>query len=271
MKIQNFFLAIVFFLFPHFVSAQTLVISDIDDTLKESQILDTWGTIGNALLGREAFWQMPELMTAIHAQGAEVVYLSMAPVEIMEKAHRQFLRLNRFPNGLLILPSFRQRTNHKVRWIQKLVAEKKPKLVILLGDNGEKDPQIFQQMTESLKNTGVEILSFVRINYNYKKQGSMILNGQRPFVTAAEVALPLYARRLLTLDDANMLVKNSITRPGMAWLWKEKFHKAATLGLPDWIDCRTHLPLLMEFYPEFAEAETLSKKIQARCSYVMAD
>lgn len=247
------------------------MISDIDDTLKESQILDPWAKIENAMIGRDSFWQMPELLRALHSRGAEVVYLSMAPIEIMETAHRQFLKAHQYPEGLLILPKLFKRAGHKERWIRQLIQERNPKTVILLGDNGESDPQIYSQMVELNKSRGISFFSFIRVNYSGMDQGQMLFPGQQGFVTAAEVALPLYARGMLSAYDTNQILISSMTRTGMKWKWKEKFYKAATLGLPEWVDCRFHITNLVNFYAYAPEVELLDKKILARCSYVMSE
>jgi hypothetical protein len=266
--IRAFFLCIVFTSLQSW--GQVVLISDIDDTLKVSMVLDTISAIDNAT-STESFWQMPELVQALQPQLSEIYYLSNAPQELMEDYHRNFLVTNKYPNGYLVLPPLGEGTGHKIRWIQKIITEKKPKTVIFLGDNGEQDIAIYHSAFEQFKNSGIEFLTFIRIDYDPAVADELLpYPEQKTFVTAGEVALYLSSRNLLSSQSALSLVKSSSVRPGFNWWWKQQLHSGASIGLPDWIDCKTHWVNLQSFYNLSPLVQTLEAKVKDRCSYVIS-
>jgi hypothetical protein len=229
------FLKVVSFIFlfiPSIGFSQIVVISDIDDTIKISHVLDRWDKIKNAFK-TDPFWQMSELYRSISTGDVQFFYVSNAPEELMENQHEKFLKRNKFPSGYLVLPELDERNEHKIRNIRKILKSTQPAAVIFIGDNGEKDAEIYYQMTEEHKNSGIDFVTYIRMDYDYSQEGSRLAPGQKSFVSAGELALYFWELGLLSFERARLLVKNSLV---------------TSLELPDWVDCSKHKTDIGRFF-----------------------
>ncbi|MCU7811355.1 MAG: App1 family protein [Candidatus Thiodiazotropha sp. (ex Notomyrtea botanica)] len=133
------------------------VISDIDDTIKESMVLDKRALLANTFLRP---YQSVEGMAGIYSDwekgGAAFHYVSSSPWQLYPFL-AQFMGQKGFPRGAFHLKQFRA----KDRSLFKMFAsseETKPPIIrsifetwpehrfILVGDSGEKDPEIYGQI-----------------------------------------------------------------------------------------------------------------------------
>lgn len=249
-------------------SARTIVITDIDDTLKESHVLSTIGSVGNAFR-HDAFWAMPELMRVLAAKPeVKVFYVSNAPEWVMGASHRKFLSKNGFPPGELHLRRDNGKEDHKRLAIAAILNRERPDQVILLGDNGERDAEIYSGIAAGV-GTGVVFHTFIRHSYSAKTGARPLQARQIPFVTAGEIAVHLLLRGLVTPGETRALINLSYRRPGADWDRKESRHRGASLGFPDWFDCRDLRAIFPRLPGLQSEALLLEAKIRVRCSYVI--
>jgi phosphatidate phosphatase APP1 len=135
-----------------------MVISDIDDTIKESHVLDR-----EALL-RATFCEpfepvigMPELLRAwARTNSTDFCYLSASPWQLLPPL-LQFAQTHQFPEGIFLLKDFRLNgksllalfqnpVNYKTVRIEELFRRFPERKFILLGDSGERDPEIYGAM-----------------------------------------------------------------------------------------------------------------------------
>ena len=136
-------------------SAPFFVISDLDDTLSVTNVLKT-----SALL-RSAFWQdgdtqpavkgMPELYQCLKAGGAPrpaFMLVSGSPIQYLDRV-RVFLVRNGYPVFGIALRDIGPKTlsNYKQPVIRRLL-KAIPNQVVLVGDSGEHDPEVYAQMRE---------------------------------------------------------------------------------------------------------------------------
>ena len=144
---MQLFLAAFCFLIWSLAGAQIAVISDIDDTIKVSHVLDRSDSVSNAFRTHNVFRGMPQLyqLLASSFPEAEFFYLTNAPRVLMEDSHSRFLRQNQFPRGHLLLRESLSDSEHKIRTIRRILSRPGWRAVILIGDNGERDPQIYAQ------------------------------------------------------------------------------------------------------------------------------
>lgn len=240
MKKPNVLLLIFFVvscLVSNGVSARTLIISDIDDTIKNTEVLHPKEAAKKAFKTNLPFLGMSELYQQIidhelkNYFEVEMVYLSNAPIKIFGKTHRKFLMENHFPKGEVFLRNKLSNKNHKITSIETLLRKYRPKKVILIGDNGEHDAEIYQMAKELyFEKYQVETsLAFIRHAYPSYDGGSELFDEQIPFLTTADLAIKLFqvgqfskTQTLKTLQDHS---------------------KSIEPGLPQWIDCR-------EFYQQ---------------------
>ncbi len=130
------------------------VISDIDDTIKISEVTDKKKLMENTFL--KPFEESPGMVGAykkLSAAGAVFHYVSSSPWQLYP-ALDEFMRRVEFPVGSIHLRQFRIKdetvwnmmkssTETKPPVINKLLADYPQRTFIFIGDSGEKDPEIY--------------------------------------------------------------------------------------------------------------------------------
>ncbi len=212
-------------------TAKVLLVSDIDDTIKVSHVLSTIGKFGRAadvttpFLGMAALYQ---LIINENPANTKIVYLSNAPDEVagipaLRISHQTFLDRNHFPKGSLLLRDGLFEQDHKIKELRLLIESEKPDVLILLGDNGEKDILIYDQIVSEYAGlTRMKILTFIHQLYATEKSflvpdflseiGLKIKPQQVGFVTPVEIGLKLNEQHLLSRKSLEWMYKNIIPR-----------------------------------------------------------
>lgn len=190
--------------------AKTLIVSDIDDTIKIAGIRDFDLGLGWSLDSHSAFLGMPEVyrQLAERIPDAEWAYLSNAPSWYMAKTHTEFLQFNQFPSGQYIPRAGLFSGDHKIKTLRELIHDGKPDQVIMIGDNGEKDPIVYDQIRNEFANQGISFRVYIHSIYRRPEFGGH-LSSERPnqflFVSAYDLALEWVGEQLLTSEDANQI------------------------------------------------------------------
>lgn len=131
------------------------VVSDIDDTIKVTEVRDRNATLRNTFL-RE-FRPVPGLaefyQTLVRSNGAQFHYVSASPWQLYEPL-AEFVRANGFPLGTFALKEFHWKDHsflslfaspeqYKPRVIEPLLKRSPQRRFVLIGDSGERDPEIY--------------------------------------------------------------------------------------------------------------------------------
>jgi hypothetical protein len=131
------------------------VISDIDDTIKITEVRDKEATLRNTFL-RE-FQPVPGMaeiyQNLARAHGAAFHYISASPWQLYEPL-AGFVASNGFPGGTFELKAFRWKSRkffslfaspekYKPGVIEPLLKQFPQRKFILIGDSGERDPEIY--------------------------------------------------------------------------------------------------------------------------------
>lgn len=130
-----------------------LIVSDIDDTIKVTEVKDRQKMLENTFLNPyKSVEGMPGLYRSWETEGADFFYLSASPWQLYEPL-TQFLADESFPEGLMQmktfdLPSgiktiFDNPEKVKIPALKKLMKSFPGRKFILVGDSGEKDPEIY--------------------------------------------------------------------------------------------------------------------------------
>ncbi|AGH95564.1 phosphatase domain-containing protein [Pseudobdellovibrio exovorus] len=193
---------------------RVLLVSDIDDTIKVSHILNWSGKLTRAANITTPFRGMSELFHTLKQQNhldVRVAYVSNAPERIagmplMDVSHRSFLSMNQFPYGDMFLRADLKDENHKIRTLRQLMKEQEPEVVILFGDNGEKDPQIYRLFFREFS-SDTRVITFIHQLYSSDRtfqlwdlmleRGSKLHADQIGYVTPIEVALELKRQQII--------------------------------------------------------------------------
>ena len=133
------------------------IISDIDDTIKRTQVRDRREMLLNTFARRfEAAPGMAAYYRALaQAPGTRFHYLSGSPIQLYP-ALTDFIRDADFPAGSMhlresttwrtLIPSGEESRAHKLGVIERLLAEFPQRRFVLVGDSGEADPEIYAQV-----------------------------------------------------------------------------------------------------------------------------
>lgn len=253
-------------------SADTLLVSDMDDTIKVSHVLDKDSVIANVAMIHNVFMGMPELYQAITQipEVKTVKYLSNAPKKIIGDLHEKFLTLNKFPKGDFVARGWydlRTGNSHKVNSLRKFIKQYDPKELILIGDNGEGDAEIYAQIRTEYPN----VLGPTYIRQAYSSRGFSgnfarpLHEGQIPFSSSVDIALDLFKRGYLSSEAVTDHVLTVV--PNI--LAEDEDENRGSTAFPEWYDCRDfnipELPLLVDLKANDLLQE-YGNKVQQRCS-----
>lgn len=131
------------------------IISDLDDTIKITEVRDRRATLRNTFL--HEFQPVPGMadfyQTLARSNGASFHYVSASPWQLYP-ALNEFIVAHSFPRGTFHLKEFRWKNRrffslfsdpekHKLGVIEPLLRRFPNRSFILIGDSGERDPEIY--------------------------------------------------------------------------------------------------------------------------------
>ncbi|MES2793948.1 MAG: phosphatase domain-containing protein [Planctomycetota bacterium] len=174
------------------------IISDIDDTIKHSHVSNRKELLTNTFLRN--FQPVPDaanLYQGWKEQGAQFHYVSSSPWQLHEPLS-EFIASAGFPEGSLhlrffslrnsrILSPFVFRPENKARSITALLQQYPQRKFVLIGDSGERDPEIYGAATRRFPNQIARI--FIR---DISNQGSHSRRLRKAFQGAAANRWRLY-------------------------------------------------------------------------------
>ncbi len=247
------------------VQAKTVLVSDVDDTIKISHVLNLEDAAAYSMDSDSAFLGMSALYQALKFEHPEMkfFYLSNAPDFLMEDIHTDFLNKKAFPRGTYLPKKSIYESNHKIIELRKIVKKENPDLIILVGDNGEKDILVYDQFTKELANTKIQIIQLIHEVYSIRPSadeiGRVVLKNQKGFKTSIEAALELNKNALLTDNITEKLIQ--YVAPELEIEPKNKFY--GDLAFPYFMKCNT-----FQWPWQFAESpelKSIKRNTQAFC------
>lgn len=136
------------------------VVSDVDDTIKITQVRDRKAMLANTFL--RPFRPVPGMAAAyrrLAAGGATFHYLSASPWQLYEFL-AEFVAAEKFPPGTFHLKYFRltdstfwdlftSQEEYKSKVLEDLLAAFPQRRFLLVGDTGEQDPEIFARIARA--------------------------------------------------------------------------------------------------------------------------
>jgi hypothetical protein len=254
------------------VLAQTLFVSDVDDTIKLANVHSYKDMVTYALDEKSRFMGMSDLYNLVVQDNSDIkmVYLSKAPTWIMQGRHQSFLKNGRFPQGQYIGRSEFSGDVHKLESLRKLVREVRPRKVILIGDNGEADPQVYTQIAQEFRSEGILFFQFIRVVYsknilNLDPGGMPLAYEQTGIVTPIEIALELESNGLLTTSS----VKKLIATKGPDLVNEKLKEKNAEYAFPYFVECSDFRWKWDSRLSEFPGLDAIKKRIAKRCNLTL--
>ncbi len=167
-----------------------VVISDIDDTVMHTgvanKLMMMWRLFVQGAESRTAFPGMASFLSALH-QGRKqrdanpMLYVSRAPWAIYGVLDR-FFNLHRIPEGPILFlrdwgltlqhPLPKRGKGHKIGLIRQMITHYEDLPFILIGDSGQRDPEIYGEIIKSFPNRILAV--YIRDVSNDPKRRSAI-------------------------------------------------------------------------------------------------
>lgn len=192
-----------------------VVISDVDDTIKVSNVRDSVERISYSVFNDSLFYGMDLVYKSLYTPNSEFFYLSNGWRPTVEESHQAILNDFKFPYPHNYIPrnlgQIIKKEAHKKLRIAEIVEKTNPDILVLIGDNGEKDPQIYHEMSQKLQGSNSEssslkIFTFIHTVYKPDHENALFPE-QTDFATAAELAVLLNEKDLLPRDKTLNIVQ----------------------------------------------------------------
>ncbi len=135
------------------------VISDVDDTIKHTQVGNASELLKNTFLREfREIEGMPQLFQKWNSGGIDFHFVSASPWQLISPLH-QFLQAKQFPEGTFNLRTFRWRDQvlrrvlsdrrvGKAKIIRKFIQRFPERSYVLIGDSAERDPELYAHLAE---------------------------------------------------------------------------------------------------------------------------
>ena len=220
-----------------------LLISDIDDTIRPTHILNAVDKFTNQLT-TDQFLGMSSLYRLIEKQnpGLIIYYVTNAPTAY---------GLNFLPALYLYNNNFPQQENlslnddptavdieKKVPRIVQLIENFRPNKLILIGDNGQVDVGVYQKIRKLYPQIPTEI--YIHQVYSVKSKneiGAALAQGQVGFVSSLDIAIDLFRKDLIK-ENGLVWLTQKISAQMLAENYVGGFGDTAFYS---WMDCRDYL------------------------------
>lgn len=250
------------------VKAEKLtVISDVDDTLKISHVLDTWNMISNSFKLDNHFLGTAELFQELSKENeVQFFYVSNAPRSLIGDRHHQFLEKNEFPTGSVFLRDGLGESDHKIRSMQKIINETQPSTVVLIGDNGQDDTLYYERIAQMYPK--IQFITWIRMVYYSKSRGDAgkpLKPGQFGFATSLDLAAEWTKRNWLNTSTFLKFVSDYTP----AVLKQNPRADQGEIAFPKWMDCRDVVSSVTDLDPVTANDKNwkdYSAYRRSRCS-----
>lgn len=237
MVLKSLFFAIL--LVASFGHAKTLIVTDIDDTIKASHVRNKVDSAANAFVTTIAFKGISEVYTRVlEDTDAEIIYVTNAPEALMSNSHGDFIKKNKFPAGKIYLRKGHA-DYHKLNSIRNhLNNDTSIDRLIMVGDNGERDIKFYEEIAKEYKDRLMTINTYIRIVYSEPYKVLPLAEGQKGFVSPLELLADLTVNQFVRIDQYYPLAEE-LSKEIIA---AKKVVTKAPHYFPDWLTCKNFEP-----------------------------
>jgi Uncharacterized conserved protein len=166
-----------------------VIVSDVDDTVRITNVLDSDNVACNAMTSKLVFAGMPELYSYLLGENSptgRLMFLSGAPFTFSFNV-RKLLNDAHFPAYTLTLYGvtdlFSSHSEYKTKHMKELYGGAEGYNFILIGDDTEKDSEVYANFSATLK------INKVLAIYIHRIKGHNLPTGSVTFVTAYDIAM----------------------------------------------------------------------------------
>lgn len=179
------------------------IISDLDDTLKITNVLDFDEAARNALFSKKAFAQMPYLIEKMQRYASDLYIVTASPT-FLKKPIEAFIEHNNLDVKEMYLRNIftqRDKKAYKLEVIQSILSENPNENFILIGDDTQYDALVY----EKIKSQFPERIEAIYIRGVKNKKYSA---DTKIFLTPFEIAAREYASGRMSLAQSLSIAKN---------------------------------------------------------------
>lgn len=247
--------------------SKTLIVSDIDDTIKIAHVRNTWDMIWYSQVTTNAFKGMTETYGAVlnedlsnNEPNSEVIYVTNADSLFMGNSHTEFIKKNHFPEGKIFFQKNDLDVDHKYNTIKSYLEKNSFDKLIMVGDNGQEDINFYSRITDEFKDK-IFIRTYIRKVYGAPTEVVPFKEGQIPFVSPLEILQDLEKSGFISLESyysvSNMIAQEIVDE-------KDNISSYDPQYFPKWLNCKD---MSFKVYPELStpQIEKAFNKVQGIC------
>lgn len=194
---------------------KTLVIVNVEDTLKIAHVRNFWDSLNYASDSRKRFMGMSAVLNvfAHNNPSFRFVYLTQSTELIAGKTEIEFLKKNDFPRGEYRTYGLNFDNTSRLEVLKGLVSQSSINRVIFLSHNGNQDVGVFHEL--SLAFPKILFLSYLHVVYSTSSSselGSVLYPDQTGFVTSVELLVDWQQKGLVDFTEMVELTRSLIPR-----------------------------------------------------------
>lgn len=232
---------------------QTIIISDLDDTIKITYSHRTWDAVFKGMWSKKVFTGNTKLYNGFKKYTSKTVVLT-ASYDVLEKHIRETLRVNYIPYDNLIMRRAGSPDSFTYKYSNiKYILDNTNYDVILLGDNISQDHNVYNEI---IKNYPQRVIA----RYIRPVTENEIPKGIAHFYTAYDVAVLEYFSGRMSLRDVQLIGKEIVEERNITKLIPKTFHCPAHYLAPG-----------SKARELFELSELVTKKIKEVCDYRNAE
>lgn len=182
------------------LSAKTIVVSDLDDTIKITYTFDPVRIGYNGVFTKKAFAGMSELFRNYRNYTDEMWVLTASPRVLTGRIHALLRKHMIEINGLFTRNFFKDPDKFKFKYnrIETLILKNPEAKFILIGDNSTDDQLIYQKLREDYPANIIDI-------YMHRIREGHIPRGQKVWLSAFDIAAYEYQAGRMSLGEVDSI------------------------------------------------------------------
>lgn len=174
-----------------------VVISDLDDTLKITQVQSSGRAVWNGIFTRKVFTGIPLLWNSLQSYSHSSYVLTSSPDQLRFNIEKLFQKYDMQVDALITRNVFQQRDSfvYKYQAIQNIMQDHPESQFILMGDNTDQDDEVYQRIQNEHPQRVVAI-------YMHKVKATKIPSGQIPWITTFDIAYEEFLADRMSYSEA---------------------------------------------------------------------
>ncbi len=196
---MNKIMVIIVLSFFQLSSAHALsVISDLDDTLKITNVQDWSEAVKNALFSKKAFGDMPLVVNEMN-HSVNGLYILTASPKILNSRVKKFIKHHNLDVKQLFMRSLiDNKEAYKLSIIRSLIKDNPGETFILIGDDSHSDHTVYAQILKESPDAVAAI-------YVHRVINRALPTGVTGYFTAYDLAVHEYQAGRMSLEQASIL------------------------------------------------------------------